>query len=63
MRQHRSELFPRFQRLIKQVNKYTPGIFSDVGLRRCQRKGHRPPTKSGYCSRCGTFIRLEDLRP
>jgi hypothetical protein len=63
-REFSMRLFERFApSRTAQVNRYQPGIFSDFGLRRCQRKGHRPPTKAGYCSRCGNFIRVEDLRP
>ncbi len=43
-------------------NKYRPGDAAvPVGIGRCKRKGHRPPNKDGFCTRCGVFIRVEDL--
>jgi hypothetical protein len=28
-----------------------------VGAAKCAKKGHRPPSKTGWCTRCGTTLR------
>jgi len=46
------------------MGKYHPGQFTVlIGAAKCKKKGHRPPSKGGWCTRCGTMLRAPDQKP